>query len=267
MTDIAEPKVAFYLRIKANCIKQTFAIIKSLTSKVTMLVNVFGITISTMDRYKSSGHEIFLSSDKISGDVDCFYINEEEDGKPPLHILAFDPTILYQNLKRVNRNDIFELWYHLGGSAVLSMRIKNERGVSYIPLQSHDSCYKCNIASKTPNVILNSKVFSEICTTCHNIKCSKLKIEGYTSQAIFKGIDTDKTSLYECPVGTFDQCSKKTVEANLISQVFKPLNKFSAISNKGNLSFYFDTNQIVIQSEIDRYGTYLITIPKAEDNN
>lgn len=268
MSEIVEPKVAFYLRIKANCIKQTFAIIKSLVYNVTMLVTSAGITFVNIDRFQSSGHEIFLASEKIAEQGDIFYVHTPETGPATPIILVFDATILYQNLKRVNRNDFFEMWYHFDGAPVLSMRIKGEPGVSYIQIHSKDApIYHCDVKGKTPNVIVNSKVFSDICTACHNVKCCKLKIEGYANSAVFRGINTNKISLYDHPVGTTNPWCEKVIEANIISQVFKPLNKLSVISSKGDLSLYFDKGQVIISSQIDRYGTYLITIPKAEETS
>lgn len=272
---VPPPILAFYVRFQGYYFKQVFTIIQSLATQVDMHVDSTGINIAFPDRYKNSGHKIFIERSKIiaEGGSNSFVLHKDSNGVELPLTIAFDPTIFHRILKRINKSDNLEMGYWYNTEHKLVVKIRDEDAHSFVPLlTSNSTMYSCSVGEHPPNVVINSRNFSGICTSCHNEKCSTLKIIGCAASASFIGMNSDKIALYEHTVWnrqTYDarETYPLIVEASLPSHVFRSLNKFSTISSNGDLSLYFSPTQVIIVSNIGSYGSYLITIPRMTNDS
>jgi hypothetical protein len=182
--------------------RNTIGIIKSETENATMVLSPEGIEISFMNTSKCAIHNIKLNKKEFTSY--SYNIRDEKGDLVDSYPIAFETNEMFNTTKGIGRRDGIRIYWLPGDNKINIQPIKmtakdpGRAGALFVKILTIEHL-RYDVAGTypvEPNVRVQAKDFSDICSQANTLKCAYLEIIGHANGVTFKGILSNQTVAY-----------------------------------------------------------------------
>ena len=177
-------------------------VINAETAEVALAFSEGGIDIRLINRGNYAVHFFRIQGTHLR----AYYYNiRDEHGQLvdlyPIHV---DTAEMFKATKGIGKRDGIKLYWLQGDNRISIQPVKaavkdSGGGVAlFVPILSREyNRYELpSFPRHTPNIRIQAKEFSDICSQASNLKCAFVEIIGHSAGMTFRGVGPDKTELF-----------------------------------------------------------------------
>jgi hypothetical protein len=173
--------------------RNTIGIIKSETDYVTMIVSNDKIEISFLNTSKCAVHKIILYPQEFT--MYRYNIKDNDGNLMDEYPITFETNEMFNTTKGIGRKDGIRLYWLAGDKKINVQPIKTSTkdpgraGALFVKILSMENTrYEIGDYNNEPNVRVQAKDFSDLCSQANTLRCTNLEIVGHNNAVTFKGI-------------------------------------------------------------------------------